>query len=292
MNPAFRFERFLYNMEGATKALTVATVAMRCDRNPDRNRANMATTIDSVMQAHPDVNLVIFGEMVLGHYDPGKDPLYHQAISEPIPGSTTQALAEKARQHKIHICFGVSEQDEETIHNSQVLLNPQGEIQTVHRKRNLKPGEIAADYQPGPRLVTATDIRGIKMGIVICSDTASPHTMWELVRGRYELIIHSLADDDQDDFVTLFQARLYDAWFVTANRFGEEVGQFWPGLITVTDPLGRIRGRSLGQEQVLVHELQFADRSSGLRRIVRGLWVKAPLILHVLRNLKQARTYL
>jgi hypothetical protein len=116
--------------------------------------------------------------------------------------------------------------------------------------------------------------------------------VWALMRGKYDLILHSLADDDRDDFVTLFQARMYDAWFVTANRFGRKGDQFWPGLITVTDPLGRIRGRKCGQEQVLTYELQVADAGSPIKRALRKVWVKLPVLLHVARNWKQAKSYL
>ena len=265
---------------------------MCCECDPDKNRIKMITTINTILQMYPDVELVIFGEMILGWYIPGKDREYHHRISESVPGETTLALASLVQKHKIYICFGISEVDGKYIHNSQVLLNPLGEIQTVHRKSNLKSGEMAATYQPGPELVTTTDIKGTKTGIVICSDTANPRTMWELMRGNFELIIHNLADDDRDDFVTLFQSRLYDAWFVTANRFGKEGNQFWPGLITVTDPLGKIRGEKLGQEQFLVYELRFAAPGSRLKQIIRNIWVKTPIIFHILRNWKQAKTYL
>ncbi len=286
------FDTFLYDEKNAIKCLKIAATALRCDRDPDKNRAKMVTTINTILEKHRDIDLVIFGEMILGWYDPYGDPEYHRAISEPIPGKTTRALATLAQKHRIYICFGISELDGENIHNAQVLLNPQGEIQAVHRKSNLKPGESDAGYQPGVDRVTATEIMGIKTGIVICSDTASPRTMWELMRNKFELILHSLADDDQDDFVTLFQAGLYDAWFIVANRFGQEGEQFWPGLLTVTDPLGKLRSKKLGREQVLVYELRFASQGSRLKQIIRKLWVKTPLVFHILKNLKRARTYL
>lgn len=287
-----KFDLFLYNEKKARRCIKIASTAMICDLDPENNRYKMASTIDDIMQMHPDVELVIFGEMVLGWYIPGEDPAYHKGLSEPIPGKTTQVLAVLAQRNKIYISFGISELDGEDIYNSQVLLNPQGEIQALHRKSNLKPGEMAANYQPGPERVTTTDIKGIKTGVVICSDTASLHTMRELMRSKFELIIHGLADDDQDDFATLFQARMYDAWFVTANRFGNENDHFWPGLITITDPLGKIRSKKLGSEHFLVYELQFAEPGSRLKQIIRNIWVKTPIVFHILKNWSQAKTYL
>jgi predicted amidohydrolase len=287
-----RFRSFLYDEQAATRRLTIASVAMTCDREPEINRTRIANTVDTIVQAHPGVELVIFGEMILGWYNPGGLPQYHQRIAESIPGETTRALAALALRHKIFLCFGLSELDGDVLHNTQVLLNPRGEIQAVHRKRNLKPGERQANYQPGPLAVTITDINGVRTGIVICSDTASPRTMWALMKSRLDLIILALADDDRDDFASKFQARMYDAWLVTANRHGQEGKKLWPGLIVVSDPLGELRITEQGQEQYLVCELGFADTQSWLKRAMRIAWVRTPVIWHVLRTWRRARSYL
>jgi (R)-amidase len=163
-----KFMSFLHNEQAATRHLTAVSVAMACDRDPDKNRIKIANTLDTITQAHPSVDLVVFGEMILGWYNPGHVPEYHCRISKPISRETLQAFASPATQHRIHLCFGMSEINYGTLHNTQVLLNPQGELQAVHRKWNLKPGEKKANYQPGPVPVTITDIKGVKTAIVIC----------------------------------------------------------------------------------------------------------------------------
>lgn len=265
---------------------------MSCARDPVVNRTKIVNTIDTIVQMDPAVELVIFGEMILGWYKPKRFPEYHRQISEPISGKTTQALALTAKKLKIYICYGMSELDGNVLYNAQVLLNPQGEIQAVHRKRNLQDDEKKADYRPGLEMVTITDIKGIKTGIVVCSDTASFHTMWELVKSRLDLIIISLADKHEDDFVTKFQARLFDAWVITANRYGKEDNEYWPGLIVVTDPLGEIRNAKQGQEQYSINEVRFGDTRSLLKDVLRNVWVKSRLIVHILRNPKKAIAHL
>lgn len=286
------FKKFLYNEKESIKQIVVAVTAMQCEYDPVENRIKMVTTIENIIQFNPTVELVIFGEMILGWYSPGANPDYHREISESILGNSTQTLAILAEKFGIYICFGISELDGGNLYNSQVLLNPQGDIQAIHRKSNLKPGEKVAKYLCGTEKVTTTEIKGIKTGIVVCSDTASPQTMWDLMRSNFELIIHSLADDDRDDFVTTFQAGMYDAWIITANRFGNEGEQFWPGLITITDPLGKVRGRHIGQERFMVYELHFADSGSNLKKIIRNIWVKVPLIFHLIKNWKRIKPYL
>lgn len=288
-----RFKSFLYNEKAAAEHLKVASVAMSCDRDPDINRTKIANTLDTITQAHPDVDLVIFGEMILGWYNPGQMPEYHRHISKPISRETLKPFASLAAQHGIYLCFGMSEIDDETLHNAQVLLTPQGEIQAVHRKWNLKPGEKRASYQPGPVPVTITNIKGVKTGIVICSDAASPRGMWELMKSRLDLIILSLADDADDDlFMAKLNARMYDAWIVTANRYGDENGWVWNGHIVISDPCGELRATGQDQEQFLVYELGFAGEQSWLTRTIRNVWVKTPLAFHIVRNWKRAKSYL
>lgn len=169
----------------------------------------------------------------------------------------------------------------------------QCEIQAIHRKWNLKHNEKEANYQAGPVPVTITEIKDVKTGIVICSDAASPRVMWELMKNRLDLIILSLADDsDVDLFMNRFNARMYDAWIVTANRYGDENGYFWNGHMVVSDPCGELRAKGQDREQYLIYELEFTDRQSWLKRVIRNVWVKTPLVIHVLKNWKKVKSYL
>lgn len=290
---ASKFSSFLYNEQCAAKHLKIASLALSCDRNPKINRVGIVKIVDNIMQTHPGTELVLLGEMTLGWYKPGGMPEYHRQIAQPVSQETLQVFTSLASRHKIYLCFGISEMDGEKLYNTQVMINPQGEIQAVHRKHNLKPGEKKAGYQPGPLPVTITNIKGIKTAIVICSDLASPRTMRAVIKGHPELILLSLADDRDDErFMAKFNARLYDAWIVTANRYGNEGDTFWNGHLVISDPLGELRLTGQDQEQVLAYELRFADESSILKRIIRSIWVKTPLLLHVLRNWKKARSYL
>jgi len=291
--PPSPFTSWLYDESTATKRLRIASVAMSCARDPDTNWARIADTIDTIVVDHPDVDLVFLGEMLLGWFNPGKRPEEYRRIAEPISETSLAPLLSQAQEHGIYLCLGLPEREGEALYNTQVLLNPEGEIQARHRKRNLKPAEAQAGYLPGSLPVTVTEIKGVRTGLVICADAASPHTMRELMRQRLDLILLSLADDgDENGFVSRFNARMYDAWVVTANRYGDEDGWFWDGHLVVSDPRGRLRSTSKGQEQILVTECAFPAERSWLARLLRNALVKATLIPHVLRNWKRAKTYL
>lgn len=117
--------------------------------------------------------------------------------------------------------------------------------------------------------------------------------MWALASSRLDMIILSLADDrDERLFMAKLNARMYDAWVVTANRYGSEDGWFWNGHVVVSDPLGQLRATGRGKEQYLMHEVRCAADPSWLKRVIRKVYVKAPLAYHILRNRRIARSYL
>ena len=286
-----KLSEWLYPEESATKQLTVATTAMGCARDATENRRRIADIVQRIMREHPNTEVVLFGEMVSGWYNPEAMTRVESDVSEPIPGETTDLLGDLSRKYAIFLSCGLSEKASDGYHNAQVLINPQGEIQAVHRKWNLKPAERQAGYIPGPRPVTETEIKGLKVGMVICSDTAHPRTMRALLRSAADVILFSLADDrDEKWFMAKAQARMYDAWIVSANRYGQEQ-HYWNGHTIISDPLGRLRKVSVDQEGYLVHTLRFAPERSGVRRLLRHIYVKSPLVVHALWNWRILKSY-
>jgi predicted amidohydrolase len=282
------FEKFFYDEESATKELKIATVAMQCDREPAANRARLVEVVRDIKKNYPDVELVVFGEVILSWYNPEMVE-YHRKTAESIPGITTKVLSRLANEFDIYISFGLSEVGPgRRLFNSQVLINPAGEIQAVHRKRCPKSDLFSRGSVP----VTVTEIKGVRTGIVICSDAANPRTIWELMVNRLELIIISLADDcDENLFMAKFNARMYDAWVVTANRYGDQEGYFWNGHIVVSNPLGMLKATSQDVSGYLVFNLRFDTNHGILKRFIRNLVVKAPLPFNVGKNWRRLLDY-
>lgn len=286
-----RPSEWLYDEASATKQLTVATTALQCARDVATNHRRISRTVHQIVRDHPDTELVLFGEMVTGWYNPPEMTRVGSNISETIPGRTTDLLAALSRKYNLFLCCGVSEKSDYGYHNTQVLINPRGEIQATHRKWNLKPAERQAGYVPGTHTVTVTEIKGLKVGIVICSDTSHPRTMRELSRSAVDVILFSLADDqDEKRFVARAQARMYDAWIVSANRYGQEQ-HYWNGHTVISDPLGRLRQTSVDREGYLVQTLKIAPEQSVVRRILRHIYVKTPLLYHLLKNWRILKSY-
>lgn len=97
---AGRFKSWLYDERKQTRGLQVATTALECDPEPNVNRAKMAGLVQSIKAAHPSVELILFGEVITSWYK-SRCSEYHHAVAEPVPGETTQAMAELAAKRNL-----------------------------------------------------------------------------------------------------------------------------------------------------------------------------------------------
>ncbi len=282
----FRSDPFIG--KGYDSSVKAAAVTLRCSSNPSVNLSNIAETVSRVTQDFPGTDLVVFGEMVTGLYNPGEMAEYHRSISLPLNEGTLSRVMNAARDNRIHVCFGFSELSENTMYNSQVLIDNLGQIKAVHRKRNLKQAETEAGYMPGEIPVTFTEINGLRTAMVICSDAASLSVINILMKSSQDLVILSLADDrDENWFMARCNAHLYDSWIITANRYGREGSLYWDGHTVISDPRGHIVSRSSGREAVLSEDIEPFKPLSFFCKLKK----RAAVPFIVLGNLKSLRSY-
>jgi len=275
----------LYNVSKADRHLKVAITAMICDEDPERNLQKMTKFIEDIKKNHPLVELIVFGETIHGwFFNHDKTADYHHQIAETVPGRTSNLMSELAIKNNVYICFGINEKSENKFYNSQVLIDSDGKIAAVHRKTKMRE----SFFSPGENLVTVTQIKGIKTGLVICYDVQSKEVNKTLRKNKLDLIIHSLADDeDPREFGINYLARSYDAWLINANRFGEEGGHYWNGWITITNPVGKICLKGKEQEQYLYYEIGIVEQGL-VTKTLRKIYVRTSRIFHVIRNLNLA----
>ncbi|NHK32720.1 MAG: carbon-nitrogen hydrolase family protein [Asgard group archaeon] len=271
------------------KRLNIAAVAMQCDEDPNKNLDYMIDFIQRIKREQSKVELIVFGETILGwFFKPGKTKEYHQEIAETIPGKSTMNLAEIAKKENVYLTFGISDKEGEVIFNSQVIINPKGEIQTVHRKF-LSRDET---FQAGKKKVTLTEIMGIKTGIIICFDVRSSQVVKEMKKNKPELIIHSMADDEDPKFFGAgFLARNFGTWYVTANRYGYEGKKYWSGHMFISNPKGKLCTKSTDKEDYIYYSIEIPIKKSKFKGLFQNIGRKISLIFHILKNLKIALSY-
>jgi len=240
---------------------------MTPDADPAVSRERLGVLVRRIVRERPDVRLILFGEVILGwFYRKGKTEAYHRRIAEPIPGPSTEFVAGLAKEHGVYLSFGMTERRGETLHNTQVLIDPAGEIAAVHRKFWIRNRVFA----PAERRLTIADVDGAKVAILICADARSLWLLRAIRRARADVVFASLADYGTSLRLNGMLGTFFDAWTVVANRYGEEPPLTWHGLITITDRLGRLRAHGIGGEQYLYHRIPIV-RSGGVRRGLRRL---------------------
>jgi predicted amidohydrolase len=243
-----------YDDSEAARRLKVAACCLESNADPDTSFARMVTMISRIKTEHPDVRLVVFGETALGwYYKPDEPEAYQRRIAQPVPGPATDSVASLCKAYDIYVVFGLTERRGEDIYNSQVLINPQGEIAAVHSKHDFTDWDKLSGFTKGMD-TTIVRIDDIKAGMIVCADVNSLWVAKSIVTQNVDVIIHSLANIGEASLGIEPVSRRFDAWEIFANRYGKEPGEeneedyLYEGEIYIADPVGCIRERSIGKQ--------------------------------------------
>jgi predicted amidohydrolase len=276
---------------GATRELTVGAVTLRPDKDPEATLARLAEQVAALKRSHPEVDLILFGEVILGWYQ-APSPDYHRSIARPIPGPITEAVGRLAREHGVYISFGMVETGPTLPYNTQVTLDRQGRIVDVRRKKHVR----SPNFTEGQETVSFIDVDGIRTAVIVCADAQSDEATARVEQAGADLVLVSLADYsepwDNDRVGLSYGARRFHAWMVTANRFGDENDTHWDGHLEVLDPFGQVVAAGRGEEQVLVETLSIKAEHSPVRHAGLVLYTRLSAVWLVLGNLRTALGYL
>ncbi len=181
-----------------------------------------------------NVDLLIFPELHLTGYTM-RDEVSHSA--ESIPGPSTRKVEKVAKEHSVHVIFGMPEESEVkgVIHNTAVFVGPKGLIGR-YRKIHLPTHSVFEErryYRPGQEApVFKTDIGTI--GLNICYDLYFPElTRLQALKGAQLVVCISASPGLRRRFFEGFclsRAMENAVYLAYVNRVGIEEGlQFWGG---------------------------------------------------------------
>lgn len=178
-------------------------------------------------------------------------------VASPVPGAVTERLGAIARERSMWVLAGgLLEAAGERVHDTSVLLDPDGEVAATYRKIHLydvalsdQPPMCESDsITPGDELVTHR-VGDVRVGLSICYDVRFP----ELYRGLMAQGAQVLCVPAQfqhttgrDHWHTLLRARaIENQCFVVApgqwGSFGDPgEGRRSYGHSIVVDPWGRV----------------------------------------------------
>lgn len=197
-----------------------------------RNLKVIATQASAARRKNVDI--LVFPELHLTGYTM-RDEVYN--LAEQIPGPSTGKVEKFAREHGVHIVFGMPEESgvKGVLHNTAVFIGPKGII-GKYRKMHLPTHSVFEEkryYRPGQEAPVFSPPFGT-IGLSICYDLYFPElTRLQALQGAQLIISISASPSLRRRFFEGFclsRAMENAVYLAYVNRVGVEDGlQFWGG---------------------------------------------------------------
>lgn len=259
------------------------TVAVCQMDSKDEKEANVARALEFLDDAAEEgADLVSFPEMFTFM---GSDEGVREA-AEPIPGPTTEKVAEKAQTHGFHVHAGSMYEDADQdgkVYNTTVVFDDTGDIVTTYSKIHLFDVTIgdeviteeSAKVEPGDEAVTAETDLGT-LGLSICYDLRFPELYSTLSEQGAEVIFVPAAFTlftGKDHWEPLLRARAIEnqAYVIAAGQIGDKPdGVPTYGKSMVIDPWGNVVARASDRVGMVTAEIDL-DYVQQVRRELPSL---------------------
>lgn len=236
--------------------------------------------------AEGGATLAVTQELFASRYFPQQEDEKHFELAEPIPGPTTQRLAQAARELRIFIAGSLFERRAPGIHhNTSVLINPAGEIVGKYRKMHVPDDPCFFEkyyFTPGDLGFQVHAAGDLRVGMLVCWDQWFPEAARLTALRGAQLLLYPTAIGWIPQDPPEVQQRQRRAWqtvqhahaitngvFVAAvNRVGVEGDiRFW-GSSFVADPSGQVIAEGSSDND----EVIFADLDLSCIASTRQQW--------------------
>jgi len=274
---------------GNKKSLTIATIAFTPHDQMKENVDRVIELIVELKESNDDIDLIIFGEMILSEYKMEKEYIRQNALN--INSEVMMKLRTLCSELCINLTFGFSEEDKGLYYNSQILIDRTGRIISIHRKSNLTAGEKKV-FKPGECFITFTELEGVKIALSICYDLFGSGCRSQLKEISPDLLIHSLADPQNGHFVTGVNGRLSTCNYVSANRFSKEGKTDFPGHIGIVSRAGKILELKTNKAQHIIKGISLEPIKNVIIRFLFQLSNNVLFFFHIIFHIKRVISYL
>lgn len=186
--------------------------------------------------------LAVFPECVLtGYAFESKEEAL--PFAEPVPGPSTNAIAETCRELGIWTVVGMLERDGDHFFNVAALIGPRG-IMANYRKIHLPFLGVDRFTTPGDRPLAVHDIGGLKVGLSICYDGSFPETTRILMLEGADLVVlpTNWPAGAESTIKHLVQCRALEnnVYYAAVNRIGVERTTRYIGQSRIVDVNGEL----------------------------------------------------
>ncbi len=239
---------------------------------------NLKRTMAMVREAaERGAQIICCQELFRTRYFPQADHADASALAETIPGESTTALSELAREHEVVIIAPVFERNETGYYNSAAVIDADGSLLETYRKIHIPHDPLFYEqsyFSPGQEY-RVYDTRHARFAVLICYDQWFPEAARAVALQGAEIIFYPTAIGWIKD-VEPEEGNWLDAWetmqrahaiansvcVAAVNRVGQEGDLLFWGNSFVCDSFGQILARAGSAEEVLVAELDLAKNAS------------------------------
>jgi predicted amidohydrolase len=215
-------------------------------------RGNVGRVVTTLKEV--DMDIIVLPELPFSGYN-FKDREELKSLSEEIgKSSTIDTLIQLCKERDFFIVSGFAEKSSDKYFNSSLLLGPEGVIHT-YRKLHLFNNEKNW-FDPGDIELRVNEVRGIKIGMMVCFDWIFPEVCRGLSVLGADLVCHPSNLVLQYCQQTMLSRSLENAVYtITANRIGSDNrphGEIeFTGKSQVVSPKGELLINAPANKEVL-----------------------------------------
>ena len=259
----------------------VGLIQMAVGPDPVENLKKAAAKVEQA--AKDGAQIICLPELYRSHYFPQGIGMNTSSLAETIPGESTQAFSEIARQYNVVIIVPLYEQSTGgRFYNSAVIIDADGTLHTPYHKVHIPqdPGFFEKGYfYPGSGYQVHTTRHG-RIAVLICYDQWFPEAARCVALDGAEIIFYPTAIGHPDSNIPA-EGNWQEAWeliqrghavansvhVAALNRVGKEANIRFFGGSFICDSFGKILVHGKDSEETLIASLDL-----GMNTAVRESW--------------------
>ena len=260
--------------------MKIALVQQHASSDKSDNVRRGLAAVDEAAAA--GARVVLFAELAFEPFHPQRpasgDPA---ALAETVPGPTTTAFSERAREHGIVLVLNLYESDGRRTFDCSPVIDADGRL--LGRTRMIHITDYACFheqgyYTPGDTGAPVYETRHGRIGVAICYDRHYPEYMRALAVAGADLVVVPQAGSVGEWPDGLYEAEMQVAAFqngyytALCNRVGEEECLTFSGESFVCGPDGRVIARAPAGDDCILYadvDLSTAAASHARRLFLR-----------------------
>ena len=242
--------------------VTIAAVQLHVDfADRESNLRRMLLFLEQ--SASEGARLTVFPECALTGYcfDSLDEARPH---AEPIPGPSTEKMAQACQRLGCHVVYGLLESDGTRLFNACVLVGPQGVVGS-YRKVHLPFLGVDRFTTPGDRPFAVHIAGGIRIGMNICYDGSFPEAARVMTLEGADLIVLPTnwppGSECMASCAVNTRAMENHIYYLAVNRVGTERGFRFIGMSKICGPGGSVLAEALHENEALLYAQVDVDKA-------------------------------